>query len=163
MLFSNTTTRNVSLLLVLLSHIPCGESFVVRPFLAQTTRSSPALYDAKDDVLDEVKKQIGSAFNFASKEATKKINELTGKDDYEFGELAKLLDTKARAAMSDLTDKEEAGFGDLLKLVESKAKGMAAELGTKEEWAKLKEMSGATGTELQGRLAELMGKRMLLI
>lgn len=151
-----------SFLLSAFTLIRCGESFVApAPFLFKKTRTilhpGSTLFDAKGELLDEVKTKVESTFGSVVKEATKKINQLTGNDEYDFEDLVKLLDQKARAAVSDLTQKEESDFEDLIELAETKIKGIKVELETKEEWAQLKEISMAAGYEVQKRLEGLMG------
>jgi hypothetical protein len=148
----------VSLLLFLFLHK--AASFVVpTPFAVVKRRAS--LFKSKDSDavdLDQVASALGAAGKQLAKQATDKVNELTNKDSYEFGDLTKLLDTKARAAVADLTNKEEADWTDVMALVNTKAKELTADMEAKEEWKQLKELSMVAGSRVQSQFQDLMGK-----
>lgn len=146
----------ISLALLLICQ--SATSFVLRtPCFFVGRKTGIPLHVKSEDALDQVASALGKAGKEWTKQANAKINELTGKDSYEFGDLVTLLDSKARAAVADLTDKEEADWSHVMNLVNNKAKEFTAEMETNEEWKQLQELSKVAGSQVQGQFEELMG------
>lgn len=70
---------------------------------------------SRDLALFDTKKgyQFGDISRFLAKQASGKINEITGKSSYEFGDLTRWLDKQAKGKFQNLTGKENYQFGDL--------------------------------------------------
>mmetsp|Transcript_41177 Transcript_41177/g.96587 ORF Transcript_41177/g.96587 Transcript_41177/m.96587 type:complete len:304 (-) Transcript_41177:120-1031(-) len=76
----------------------------------------------------------GYKFGDISRSIGTKIAKLSGKEEYEFGDLSRWIDAKAKEKVSELTEKEEYEFGDLSRWVDSRIKSAASEFTNKDEY-----------------------------
>jgi len=62
------------------------------------------------------------------------INKLTGKDQYEFGDLSKWMDSKMKEKACELTGKDTYEFGDVARFVDSRVKEEVCKLTGKKKY-----------------------------
>jgi len=78
--------------------------------------------------------EFGDLSRLVSGKLQEAVGNFTGKDEYEFGDLSRTLDVKAKNEVKKITGKETYEFGDISKFLDAKAKEQVCNLTGKEEY-----------------------------
>ena len=89
-----------------------SRSFYIRPELILEASSRKESNDRKES-------KRGYQFGDFTKSI---VNKVTGKDEYQFGDLSRWLDLQAKRKVNELTDKNEYEFGDLSRWIDARVK-----------------------------------------